>query len=132
MQHNDKILFFDGHCGLCDRFVSFLFRRDKKHKLSYAPLQGNTALTVLPIPPSQLPDSVVFLIHGTVHIKSDAVIYSLSELGWGFQILRALLIIPKSVRNWFYDKLAQNRYRVFGKNELCRIPKKEEAKYFLP
>ena len=31
---NKQIVFFDGHCGLCNRFVDFTLRKDKNAKLS--------------------------------------------------------------------------------------------------
>ena len=40
---NHPILFFDGVCGLCNRFVDFMLRSDSKDLFRYAPLQGETA-----------------------------------------------------------------------------------------
>ena len=38
-----KIVYFDGYCNVCNRFVDFLIRHDRKRELKYAPLQGTTA-----------------------------------------------------------------------------------------
>ena len=37
------IVFYDGDCGLCDRFVRWMLRRDRGHHYRFAPLQGETA-----------------------------------------------------------------------------------------
>jgi predicted DCC family thiol-disulfide oxidoreductase YuxK len=39
----EHIIFFDGVCSLCNAFIDFLIKRDKKSVLRYAPLQGRTA-----------------------------------------------------------------------------------------
>ena len=46
-EHRQPILFFDGVCGLCNRFVDFMLRTDSQHLFRYAPLQGETARRLL-------------------------------------------------------------------------------------
>lgn len=41
------ILFFDGVCGLCNRFVDLMLRADSQDRFRYAPLQGETAQRML-------------------------------------------------------------------------------------
>ena len=41
------ILFFDGVCGLCNRFVDLMLKADSRDRFRYAPLQGETALNIL-------------------------------------------------------------------------------------
>ena len=41
------ILFFDGVCGLCNRFVDFMLKADSRNRFLYAPLQGETARSLL-------------------------------------------------------------------------------------
>ena len=40
--------------------------------------------------------------------------------------------MPRFLRDWLYDRVAKNRYRLFGKKELCLIPAPEERARFLP
>lgn len=44
---NHPILFFDGVCGLCNRFVDFMLKADSRSRFRYAPLQGETARRLL-------------------------------------------------------------------------------------
>ena len=49
------IIFFDGVCGMCNRFVDLMLRADRKAIFRFAPLQGQTAQQLLP----PLPDANV-------------------------------------------------------------------------
>ena len=44
---NKNIVYFDGVCGFCNSSVDFAIRQDKKNKLLFTPLQGETASTNL-------------------------------------------------------------------------------------
>ena len=41
------ILFFDGVCGLCDRLVQFVLRRDRRARFRFAALQSDLAAETL-------------------------------------------------------------------------------------
>lgn len=36
-----------------------------------------------------------------------------------------LLILPRPLRNWLYDRIAKNRYAMFGRKDSCEIPSAE-------
>ena len=40
MIENKKIIFYDGLCAMCNRFIRILIILDKKEKFLLAPLQG--------------------------------------------------------------------------------------------
>jgi len=125
------ILFFDGTCVLCDRAVSFLLRADRLGRLRFAPLQGSTAKQLLP-PGAGLPDSIVLWNSAGVHVRSDAVLGAIGELGGTWGMLRLLRIVPRCVRDFAYDWLASRRSRWFGRLDSCRVPTVEEKPRFLP
>jgi predicted DCC family thiol-disulfide oxidoreductase YuxK len=126
------IVYFDGVCGLCNHFIDFLVRVDKKNKLLYAPLQGETAIKNLGINPEKELDTVIFQNARGIYIKSGAALRILYTVGGFWKIFIVLLMVPAFVRNFFYDVIASNRYKWFGKKETCRIPTKEERAKFLP
>lgn len=126
------IVYFDGVCGLCNRFVDFLIRKDTKHRLLFAPLQGETAAKNLGVDPNQEFDSVIFSEGGKLRYKSSAALRIMSTMGGAWKLMRIFLIIPGFIRNFVYDIIANNRYKLFGKKESCRIPTKEERQRFLP
>ena len=39
--------------------------------------------------------------------------------GWLLQLLR---LMPRALQDWLYQKLARNRYRLFGRTDMCSIP----------
>jgi predicted DCC family thiol-disulfide oxidoreductase YuxK len=64
--------------------------------------------------------------------RSDAVLVVLQELrgGWGALGL-VLRMLPVWLRNWAYNFVARNRYRIFGKYDACPIPAERDRCKFL-
>ena len=140
------IVFFDGVCGLCNSFVDFTLRRDRRAHLLFSPLQGE-AFTVrvgetsqrVPgprtneySPHSDRLASIVFWDGAQAHMKSEAVLRVIECLGGGWCLVCTLRLIPRVVRDSVYDLLAKNRYRWFGQRETCRLPSREQTDRFLP
>jgi predicted DCC family thiol-disulfide oxidoreductase YuxK len=127
-----SILFFDGVCGLCNRFVDFVLKYDHHGRVFFAPLQGTTAAACLPEDVVSGLDTVVFLNGNRSSTRSSAIVRILWRLGRVWIILGTLLwIIPKPVRDLGYRLMAKHRYRLFGKKETCRLPAPEERARFL-
>ncbi|MGC1273795.1 MAG: DCC1-like thiol-disulfide oxidoreductase family protein [Planctomycetaceae bacterium] len=127
------VLFFDGVCGLCDATVNWLLRRDTAGILRFAPLQGETAARVLPPADAQDLRSVVLVDEQGVHRRSRAAIRTLRHLGGRYRFYARLLwIIPAPLRELVYKLVSKTRYRIFGKKDLCRLPKPGESERFLP
>jgi predicted DCC family thiol-disulfide oxidoreductase YuxK len=40
----------------------------------------------------------------------------------GWRWARALLLVPKPLRDAVYGLIARNRYRIFGKYDACMVP----------
>ncbi|HEX6984408.1 MAG TPA: DCC1-like thiol-disulfide oxidoreductase family protein [Planctomycetaceae bacterium] len=127
------VLFFDGVCGLCDATVNWLLRRDRAGVLRFAPLQGETAARVLPPADSQDLRSVVLVDAAGVHRRSAAVVRTLQHLGGRYRVYARLLwLVPGPLRELGYKAVSKVRYRLFGKKDLCRLPKPGESERFLP
>ena len=131
--HLEPVIFFDGVCGLCNRWVDFVLAHDRRCVFRFAPLQGATARDWLQITPDQPLNSVVLVDGNGIHRKSDAIWRMLLRLGWFWRVSGWLLrLTPRPMRNWGYDFVARNRYRWFGKKEACRLPSPDERTRFLP
>lgn len=126
-----SVLFFDGVCNLCNRTVDFLIRRDKKHVLRFAPLQGSSAQRMLKADLIEALPSVVFLDKDGVYQRSTAVLRAVAKLGGLWPAAKVLLIIPRPVRDAVYNWIARNRYKWFGKRDTCRLPTPQERAMFL-
>jgi predicted DCC family thiol-disulfide oxidoreductase YuxK len=124
-----NIIFFDGHCGLCDRLVTEIFLRDRTHRFKFAPLQGPTARQRLKEPPSL--NTIVFLKQDRTFVKSNAVLEIFRELGGFYSLIGLFKIVPLFLRDALYDLIARHRYGWFGESPTCRLPTESEKPYFL-
>jgi len=126
-----KIIFFDGYCGLCNGFVDFILKFDKNAVFKFSPLQSEFAKTKLNQSDVEDLKSVVVIINDKTYRKAEAALKALAELGWPWKILLIFSLLPEKVLNLFYDLIAANRYRIFGKRETCRLPTPEERQRFI-
>ena len=127
------IVFFDGVCGLCNKAVDFLVRRDRRRTLRYAPLQGETARRLLPaLGNDRARWSMLLLDADGLHDQSEAALRVARRLGGFLTVLSWARIVPRFLRDPVYRFVARNRYRWFGEKESCRIPSPTERALFLP
>lgn len=132
-----ETIYFDGACGLCNRFVRFVLRHDRARVFRFAPLQGESFRreTAGSVPPAGLDSVVVVWEAGDgrreMLVRGRAVVRVLRQLP-RFRWLAALLgILPEAWLDRLYDLAAARRHRLFGKGAACRRPGGEEARYFL-
>lgn len=127
--HSNPIILYDGVCGLCNRLNQFLLKRDKTDRLRFASLQSDFARDLLTrhgLDASDLDTVYVVVDHGKANervlARSDAVLHALGELGGPWNITRLARVLPRFIRDTAYKVVALNRYRVFGKYEICMMP----------
>ncbi len=127
------IVVFDAQCLLCNGSVQFLLRNDRRARFKFASIQGSTGTELLAkagLTPSGL--ETFLLVDGEQSWQQSAAIFRvLSELGWLWRAAWIFWLIPASVRDACYRWLARNRYRIFGRSEVCLIPSKTDAARFL-
>jgi predicted DCC family thiol-disulfide oxidoreductase YuxK len=130
----DKIIvFFDGVCNFCNGTVNFIIKRDKKNKFLFAALQseaGKEFLTSHNLNTDEF-DSIIVLHKGMLLQRSDAALEIARNLGFPWFIFYGFRILPRFLRDFFYKLIAKNRYRLFGKKEVCMIPTAEIKAKFL-
>jgi len=127
------VVFFDGVCALCNRFVTGVMSEDREGIFRFAPLQGETARTWLPEQPHHPAEwSIVLVDEEGRHYQSDASLRIISRLGGFYRGAALFLWIPKLIRDQIYRIVASNRYGVFGKLDPCRVPTVDERNRFLP
>ena len=133
------ILLYDGVCGLCNRLVQFILRRDRDAVFLFASLQSAFAARILSrhgVDPCDLDTVYVVLNHELADerllSRSDAVLYGLSHLTAPWRALAsALKLVPKFLRDPAYNAVARRRYRFFGRFEVCTLPRDVDHKRFL-
>jgi predicted DCC family thiol-disulfide oxidoreductase YuxK len=128
-----SIIYFDGVCGMCNRTVDFVLRRDRVGRFQFAPLQGDTAAARLPEQDRLQLSTLVLESPNGLFRRSSAVVRILRGIGGFWWLLGSLFwLVPRPLRDWGYGLVASNRYRLFGRKETCRLPTPEEAGRLLP
>jgi predicted DCC family thiol-disulfide oxidoreductase YuxK len=135
---SQAIVLFDGVCGLCNRLIQFLLKRDTKDKLRFASLQSDFARTALKrhnLNPLDLDTVHVIVNYGQpdeqVLSRSDAIICAVQQLGGIWRVITAGKLLPRSFRDAFYALIARNRYAVFGKSDSCMLPEPHQRQKFI-
>ena len=119
-------LFYDGTCGLCHRTVRFLLAEDASGtSFRYAPLDSDSFREHVPAGQrAALPDSVALLTSdGALLVRSRAILTCMKRLGGYWRAIAiALGVVPASIADWVYDRIASIRYRLFRRpTEACPI-----------
>jgi predicted DCC family thiol-disulfide oxidoreductase YuxK len=127
------IVLYDGVCGLCDRSVQLILRNDRRGRFRFAALQSPAGAALLErfgLPPHAL-DSIVLMDGGRAWRKSAAALRIARRMDAPWPLLWPLVVVPRSVADFFYDLVARNRYRMFGKLDACMLPPPEVRARFL-
>lgn len=130
---DSQIILFDGVCNFCNYGVNFILKRDKKDLYKFAALQSEKGQELLnQIGLSTINFDTFILISGeNFYTKSTAVLEIIKNLNGPLIILYTFIILPKFFRDFVYEVIAKNRYKLFGRREVCRIPSEEERRKFL-
>ncbi len=139
MEMSHPIVLYDGVCGLCNRLVQFILRRDRKAIFRFASLQSAFAGSILArhnANPSGL-DTVYLVVNHELPdefllSRSDAVLYVLKQLTGPWRaVALCLQLLPRFLRDAAYNAVARNRYRIFGRSKVCQLPSEQDRNRFL-
>jgi predicted DCC family thiol-disulfide oxidoreductase YuxK len=132
MHTEDGIVVFDGVCNFCSTAVCFILKHDAERRLLFAPSQSDLGRDLLKRHGIDPADAKTFLLikGGSAYTRADAALEVAKDLGrWRW--LRVFRIVPRRLRDWAYDLLARNRYRWFGKRDVCFVPTEAQRARFL-
>lgn len=114
----------DGNCAVCSTGARLIARFDRRGEFRICRLQtelGQALLAHYGMDPED-PESWLYLEDGQAHRSLDAIIRAGRRMGGPGWLLQPLRLLPRSVRDWLYVKLARNRYRLFGRSDMCALP----------
>ena len=119
-----SVILFDGVCNLCNGAVQFVIARDPGARLQFAALQSPAAARLVASAGSRhaLPDSIVLVEDGRLWTRSTAALRIARHLRFPWPAAYALIAVPRPLRDWVYDLVARNRYRWFGRRDVCMVP----------
>lgn len=121
------LIVFDGVCVFCSGFVQLILKLDRGKRFRFATAQsplGEGLFRQHGLPTDDY-DSNLAIIDGAAFTRLDSFIAVMAALGWPWRTAKALLILPRPLRDWLYDRVAKNRYALFGRKDNCEIPSAE-------
>ncbi|AOM76460.1 thiol-disulfide oxidoreductase DCC family protein [Pedobacter steynii] len=127
------LVFFDGVCNLCNHTVQFMIKRDRKDYFRFAALQSEVAQQKLSGFNFRSEDlkTIILLEDGEIYLRSNAALRIARQLGGLWPMFYGLIIIPAFIRDFIYQLISKNRYRIWGKTESCMVPSPELKNKFL-
>lgn len=130
---SSPLILFDGVCNFCCFWVQFLIRRDPDKRFHFAPLQsavGQEIVKRLGMSTDNL--TTMILVEGDRrYVKSSAALRIARRMRGLWPLLFIFIVIPAPIRDFFYDWVARNRYRWFGRQGSCMVPTPDVRERFL-
>lgn len=122
-----SLILFDGVCNLCNGFVTFVIPRDRKNQFQFGSLQSPKVIDLLRAydHTSGEMSTVILIQDGKLYTQSGAVLRIARKLGGIWMLAYPFVLLPPFLRDWLYDLVARNRYRLFGRKDTCMIPRPE-------
>jgi predicted DCC family thiol-disulfide oxidoreductase YuxK len=131
---DDKaVLVFDGVCVLCSGFAMFILKRDASFAFRLVTAQsplGQALYRHYGLATDDFETNLV-LADGRAYAKLDTVTIAGARLGGPWRLLSLLRLIPRPIGDWLYDRIARNRYALFGRTEACMMPPPEWRDRFI-
>jgi predicted DCC family thiol-disulfide oxidoreductase YuxK len=131
---DDKVLVvFDGVCMLCSGFARFILKRDGASAFRLTTAQsplGQALYRHYGLDTEEFETNLV-IADGRAYAKLDSVAVAGARLGGPWRTLALLRLLPRPLADWLYDRVAQNRYALFGRTDSCMIPPPEWRERFL-
>lgn len=131
------VVLYDGLCGLCNAWVIVLVEADRRARLRFAPLQGTFGAEVLARHPELAGvDSLVLVeeprtAKERVFVRSTAALRITRWLPGIWRLFSVLALIPRRLRDWWYDRVAEHRTARFGTHDTCPLPPEDMRWRFL-
>ncbi len=128
------LIVFDGCCVMCSGWARFVLRHDSAARFRFLPAQsplGHALYVHYGLDPQDY-QTHILIADGLPYFKSEAGIRMAEGLGLPWSLAAVLRVMPRRLRDWFYDRLARNRFRIFGRRDACYVPAAGERDRFLP
>jgi predicted DCC family thiol-disulfide oxidoreductase YuxK len=131
---DDKVLVvFDGVCVLCSGLAKFILKRDRASAFRLTTAQsrlGEALYRHYGLDTEEFETNLV-IAGGRPYAKLDSVAVAGARLGGAWRVLAVLRLLPRPLADWLYDRVAQNRYALFGRTDSCMIPPPEWRERFI-
>jgi predicted DCC family thiol-disulfide oxidoreductase YuxK len=115
------IIVFDGKCVLCSGFARFVVKHDRRQRFRLLPAQSPLGAAIYShygLHPTDY-ETNLLLDDGRVWLKSEGSIRMFEGLGFPWSLATIARVLPRLLRDRFYDLIARNRIRWFGARAVC-------------
>lgn len=118
------LIVFDGVCVLCSGFAQFVISRDtnKDFLLTHAQSDLGQALFQHYGLDTYSFETNLLIDDGLAYGRLEAMGLILRRLGWPWRAAMGLLWLPRPIGRWVYQRIARNRYAMFGRRKECWVP----------
>ena len=129
----DNVILFDGVCKLCNVWSRFIIRYDRQHIFKLCSVQSEEGKKILLHfgLPSNSYATMLYVEGNQCFQRSDAFLHVIAKLGYPWKAAHIFSLVPQSIRNWMYDRIALNRYSLFGQYDVCILPSPDHDDRFL-
>lgn len=129
----ERIVLYDGVCNLCDASVNFIIEHDPDAKFQFAPMQETAGQALLKKHGLEDLDmsSFVLIKNGKVYLRSTAWMHIVRDLRGPWKTLAVFGVVPSFIRDGIYNFIGANRYKWFGKKDMCLMPTADIRKRFI-
>lgn len=126
---NAPLLLYDGACGLCAASVQFILRHERRHVLTFAPLESGLGRSIRGRHPELATvDSMIWVEpddrgeRERVFVRSAAALRAARYLGGPWRLALLGYLVPRPLRDAAYDFIARHRHRLTRGSERCYLP----------
>lgn len=127
------LLVFDGECVMCSHSAEFVLARDRPRQFRFLAAQSDLGRALFDHFGLDSEDFETFLVlhEGRPYLRSSAALKIAALLGFPWTVFSVFRLVPRPLRDWVYDLIARNRFRLFGRRDQCYLPSPEDAERFL-
>ena len=132
IESGERVVLFDGVCKLCNGWAKFLIRHDREALFRLCSVQSDEGQAILRWfgLPTEHFDTMAYVEGAELFVRSTAVLRIFAQLPAPWHFVAWLRLIPRLLRDWCYDRIALNRYRLFGRYDSCLLPDADHARRF--
>ena len=129
----EKIVLYDGVCNFCNSSVKFILKHERSNELKFAALQSDIGREILEEHGEKSTDfdSIILMDEGRLFKKSRAAFRIAKHLKYPYAAFNVIGVLPAFFTDFFYDLVAKNRYKIFGRSDACMLPSPEMRMRFI-
>lgn len=134
INRHSHVIVFDGVCNVCAGWIKFVYKRDTEGRFHFTSIQSESGRALMQWAGLDVDnvDTMLYVENGIAYTRSTAFLKIVRHFPDAWPLLsQGGLLTPAFVRDFLYNRFAQNRYRLFGQSEHCLIPDAKLAARFL-